>query len=364
VETLGLRALNRALLERQLLLRRDDRSVPEALEHLVGLQAQSPQAPYVGLWSRLEGFTPERLSDLIADRKAVRAVLMRATIHLVTADDAAALWPLLLPVLERDVYPNQTYGRHRLEGLDMPSVLAAGRRLVEERPRTAAELRPLLAEEFPDRDPAALAYAVRQLLPMVHVPPRGLWRGSGQPRLTTVAAWLGRGVDEQPSLDRMVLRYLAAFGPATVTDVQTWSGLTRLREVVERLPLATFRDEAGRTLYDLPDAPRPDPDTPAPPRFLPEYDNLLVSHADRARVIAGDGYLQRVFNVGSLLVDGFLCGKWKLTRQRKAASLVVELFERLSDRDSEALRREAQALLDFVADDAESREARFTGGPW
>jgi hypothetical protein len=312
----------------------------------------------------LAGFAPERLSDRIAERKAVRAVLMRATIHLVTSDDVAALWPLVVPVLERDVYPNQTYGRHRLDGIDMPAVLAVGRRLVEEKPRTAAELRPLLAAEFPDRDPAALAYAVRQLLPMVHVPPRGLWRGSGQPRLTTVEAWLGRGVDDEASVDRMVLRYLAAFGPATVADVQTWSGLTRLREVVERLPLATFRDEAGKTLYDLPGAPRPDPDAPAPPRFLPEYDNLLLSHADRSRVIAGDGYLQRVFNVGAVLVDGYLRGKWQLTRQRKAASLVVELFERVPEGEMAGLRQEADRLLDFVAGDAESREVRFTGGPW
>lgn len=355
MEILGRRALNRALLARQHLLDRADLDVTAALEHLVGLQAQSPQAPYLGLWTRLGDFKPERLSELIADRRAVRAVLMRATIHLVTAEDCLAFWPLVVPVLEGSVYPNTTYGRHRLDGLDVAAVLAAGRRLVEEEPRTAAELRDLLAPRWPDREPAALAYLVRQLLPLVHVPPRGLWRASGQPRFTTVEAWLGRGVQPRPSIERMVTRYLAAFGPATVADVQTWSGLTRLRDVVEGLPLARFRDERGRMLYDLPDAPRPDPDTPAPPRLLPEYDSLLVSHADRSRVMP-DGYLARIATYGSFLVDGYVRGKWKLVRQRKAAVLRIEPFERLSGDDVSALELEALRVLEFVAGSADSRD--------
>jgi hypothetical protein len=352
---LGRRALNRALLARQHLLDRADLDVTAALDHLVGLQAQSPQAPYLGLWTRLADFRSERLSDLIADRRAVRAVLMRATIHLVVAEDCLALWPLVVPVLEGSVYPNTTYGRHRLHGLDIDAVLAAGRRLVEEHPRTAAELRDLLAPQWPDRDPAALAHLVRQLLPLVHVPPRGLWRASGQPRVTTVETWLGRGVDPRPSAGRMVSRYLAAFGPATVADLRTWSGLTGLRDVVEGLPLIRFRDERGRTLYDLPDAPRPDPDTPAPARFLPEYDNLLVSHADRSRVMP-DGYLARILTYGSFLVDGYVRGRWKLVRQGKTAILRVEQFEPLSSDDVSALEAEAARVLAFVAGDASSRD--------
>ncbi len=355
MEILGRRALNRALLARQHLLARADLDVTAALEHLVGMQAQSPQAPYLGLWTRLGDFTPERLSELIADRRAVRAVLMRATIHLVTAEDCLAFWPLVVPVLEGSVYPNTTYGRHRLDGLDVAAVLAAGRRLVEQEPRTAAELRDLLAPLWPDRDPAALAYLVRQLLPLVHVPPRGLWRASGQPRFTTVEDWLGRGVRPQPSIEAMVTRYLAAFGPATVADVQTWSGLTRLRDVVEGLDLARFHDERGRTLYDLPDAPRPDPDTPAPPRLLPEYDNLLVSHADRSRVMT-DGYLARIATYGSFLVDGFVRGKWKTVRRGKAAVLRIEPFERLSGDDVSALKLEAARVLEFVAEDASGHD--------
>ncbi|HEX6077181.1 MAG TPA: winged helix DNA-binding domain-containing protein, partial [Micromonosporaceae bacterium] len=274
---------------------------------------------------------------------------------LVIAEDCLALWPLIVPALERDVYPNATYGRHRLEGLDIAAVLAAGRRLVEQRPRTAAELRDLLAPHWPDRDPAALAYAVRQLLPLVHVPPRGLWQASGQPRFSTVESWLGRGVDPEPSLGPIVLRYLAAFGPATVADVQTWSGLTRLREVVERLPLVRFRDERDRTLYDLPDAPRPDPATPAPVRFLPEYDNLLVSHADRSRVMP-DGYLARIATYGSFLVDGFVRGRWKLIRHRKAVILRIEAFESLSGTDVSALEEQGAQLLGFAARDADTRD--------
>jgi len=355
MEVLSRLALNRALLARQHLLDRADLDPITALRDLVGLQAQSPQAPYVGLWARLANFKPERLSDLIADRQAVRAVLMRATIHLVTAEDCLALWPLIVPALERSVYPNIMYGRHRLEGLDLTAVLASGRRLVEAQPRTASELRDLLAPDWPDRDPAALAYAVRQLLPLVHVPPRGLWRVSGQPRFTTVESWLGRGAEPDPSVVRMVRRYLAAFGPATVRDVQTWSGLTRLREVVERLPLARFRDEHGRNLYDLPNAPRPDPSTPAPVRLLPEYDNLLVSHADRSRVMP-DGYLTRIATCGSFLVDGFVRGRWKLTSQNKAALLRIEIFEPVSPSDISALEAEGARLLDFAIPDAVTRD--------
>ncbi|MQA27899.1 MAG: hypothetical protein GEU94_21135, partial [Micromonosporaceae bacterium] len=260
--TLTARQLNRALLDRQLLLRRAGLSAAEAIAHLVGMQAQSPPAPYYGLWTRLEGFEPEQLSKLIVGRQAVRATLMRATIHLVSAEDCLQLRPLVTPALERDVYPNQMYGRHRLEGLDVDAVLDAGRRHVEETPRTAGQLRELLAARWPDRDPAALAYLVRQLLPMVHVPPRGLWRRSGQPTFTTVEAWLGRGVAAAPSIEGIILRYLAVYGPASVSDVQVWSGLTRLREPVDSLrpQLRSFRDENGRELFDLPDAPLPDAD--------------------------------------------------------------------------------------------------------
>ncbi len=359
-EVLGRRALNRALLARQGLLRRWNLSATETIERLVGMQAQSPNAPYIGLWSRVDGFRPDDLGGPIAARRVVRASLMRATIHLVTARDCLALRPVVQPALERDVYANVTYGHERLAGLDVEAVLAAGRTLLAERPRTTAELRRLLGGRWPERDPAALAYAVRNLLPLVHVPPRGLWGVSGPIALTTVEAYLGRGVDPDPRPEEVVLRYLGAFGPATVGDIGTWSGLTGLRAVVERLRprLRLFRDERGRELLDLPVGPLPGPETPAPPRFLPEYDNALLSHADRTRIVS-DEHRVRVFTKGALLVDGFARGAWKIVRTRGAATLEIEGFAPLAGQDRREVDEEGGRLLAFAAGDAGTREVRF-----
>jgi hypothetical protein len=358
------RALNRATLERQLLLRRHRRDVADTLEHLVGMQAQLPNAPYVALWSRLEGFQPEALSELVEDRRAVRMSLMRATIHLVTARDAVRLRPAVQPALERDVYPNSTYGRHRLEGLDMGALLDAGRELVTPRPLTNAQLRDALAARWPDRDPVALAYAVRGLLPMVHVPPRGIWQRSGPIALTTVEAWLGSPVDAIADLDAFVLRYLAAFGPSSVADAQVWARLTGLREVFDRLRprLIVFRDQGGRELFDLPDAPRPDPETPAPPRFLPEYDNVLLAHADRTRFV--DDVLRRQvadegLAVGSVLVDGGAGATWTTRVEGGEARLDIRPRVDLSDDDREAVADEAHRLLAWLATVADRRRVAF-----
>jgi hypothetical protein len=362
-DVLGRRALNRALLERQLLLRRSNLSVTDAVEHLVGMQAQAPNPPYVGLWTRLEGFRPDELARLITDRRAVRIALMRNTIHLVTARDCLRLRPLMQPVFDRGLYAN----RAGIEGMDVEALVAAGRALLEERPRTAKELGRLLQEHWPDRDPASLARAIRHLVPLVQVPPRGVWGKSGQATHTTAEAWLGRPLDPDPSLDEMVARYLGAFGPATVKDIQTWSGLTRLREVTDRLRsrLRTFRDEHGNELFDLPDAPRPDPDAPSPPRFLPEFDNLILSHADRTRIIAND-YRKVIASKNGMvpatvLVGGFVRGTWKTERTRGKATLVIEPFEPLPRKDRQALAEEGEGLLRFVGENAEAFEVQFTG---
>ncbi|WP_020573730.1 winged helix DNA-binding domain-containing protein [Actinopolymorpha alba] len=367
-DVLSQRALNRALLERQLLLRRASLSVADAVEHLVGLQAQAPIPPYFGLWSRLMGFQTDQLADLLTSRQAVRIVLMRGTIHLVTARDCLAIRPVTQAILDRDLYANTTHGP-ALRRIDLGELVAAGRALLEERPRTAKELGGLLNQRWPDRDPASLAHAIRSQLPLVQVPPRGIWGASGQPTHTPADAWLRRPLSEDRSPDDLLLRYLAAFGPATVADMQTWSGLTGLREVIERLAprLRAFQTESGRQMYDLPDAPRPDPDTPAPPRFIAAFDNLLLSHDDRTRVLA-DEDRRRVFGTrnavipGTLLVDGYVRGTWKITRARArgTATLLVETFRQLSKRHTATVSSEGARLLRFAAADAGTHDVRIT----
>jgi len=286
-------------------------------------------------------------------------VLMRRTLHVVTARDALFLWPLVQPVVAASVQGN--WGQH-LDGVDQEAVAAAGRALVEERPRTHAELSRALAERWPVAETGALGHAGGARLPLVQLPPRGLWSRSGEPTLTTAQAWLGREPDPDPSPAELVLRYLRGFGPAGVADVQKWCGVTRLAAVVDGLRprLRTFRDEDGRELFDLPRAPRPDPGTPAPVRFLPEYDNLLLSHADRTRVMAPE-HRWGVFTVngrilGTILVDGFVAGTWAI----EDGVLVVRPFARLARADREALAAEGERLLAFAAPGGPRRDVRFS----
>jgi hypothetical protein len=356
------RALNRALLQRQMLARRSKCSAADALERLVGMQAQAPNAPYVGLWTRLHGFAPEELAELIGARRAVRTSLMRTTIHLVTARDCLRLRPVFQHLLERRLYAGSPFGRN-LEGMDIEELVTVGRALLEERPRTVATLGRILGERWPERDQTSLAYAIRHLVPLVQVPPRGIWGASGEAAWTPVEAWLDRPLRSDPSPDRVILRYLAAFGPASVADMQAWSWLTRLREVVERLrpQVRTFRDEHGHELFDIAEAPLPDPDTQVPPRYLPEYDNALLSHADRSRIIAADDR-DRVFTRGAVLVDGFVRGAWKVKRERATATLLVETFGSLPRRDRPAVVEEGARLLAFVAADALARDVRLAAG--
>ncbi len=322
------------------------------------MQAQVPNSPYVGLWTRLEGFQPNELAELINTRRAVRLGLMRNTIHLVTARDCLAQRSLYQPLFDR-AWQTSSFGRN-LVGIDVSAVIAQATVFMKERPRTFSELGRLLQQRWPDRDTTALAYAVRYLLPIVQVPPRGIWGKSAQPTWTSAEFWLGRPVATKSSHDKLVLRYLAAFGPATVGDVSTWSGLTGLRPVVERLrpKLRTFQDERGRELFDVTDGPLPDPDTPAPPRFLPEYDNLLIGHDDRTRVI--DHAYRYVIFAGTLLVDGFVHATWTIKRGRDAATLTIEPLKRLTKSDRSAVSEEGERLLNFAAGEAAKRDVRIT----
>jgi hypothetical protein len=367
-DVLSPRALNRALLQRQGLLARSDVRAIDMIEQLVGMQAQEPENPYLALWSRLNGFDPAELSGLIAERRAVRAQLMRSTIHLVSARDCLALHPITLPVLARTFTSPWAKG---LAGADVREVAAAGLELLAERPRTRAELADLLAPRWPDADPRSLSHAVTFNAALVQVPPRGLWGTTGQATWAPADGWLNRELDSNASTDAVVLRYLAAFGPATVGDMRTWSGLTGLREVIERLrpQLRTFRDEQNRELFDLPAAPLPDPDTPAPPRFLPEYDNLVLSHDDRSRMFNGLGPgapFPRGRALGALLVDGFYRANWRMTEENGAATLTIDRFARQSGEGSDTVDEigaEATRLLAFLAPEAADRRMEFVPSP-
>lgn len=365
--TLTARALNRATLARQLLLRRSDMPVLDAVEHLVGMQAQVPLNPYIGLWSRLERFDPTTLAELIVERRAVRIVAMRATLHLVSGDDALRLRRLMQPVLDAELTRHRDY-TPALRGVDIDAVLRFARPLLGEAPRTIPELRAALAARFPQHDPGALAYACRNLLALVQVPPRGVWGSAGQVTYATAESWLGGDLGDVPSIEETVMRYLAAFGPAAVADVGAWSRLTGMREVVERLrpQLVTFRDERGREIFDLPDAPRPDPDVPAPPRFLPEYDNVLLSHADRSRFVS-DEHRRGLGSAGglgwgSVLIDGAGRAVWRVERDPGSggAVLAVRHVGRLPRRATEGLAAEGRRLLRLVAADAVASEVRIT----
>jgi hypothetical protein len=339
--TTGLRALNRATLARQLLLRRAAIDVPAALSSVGGLQAQTAQTWYVGLWSRVAGYTPAATSELLGCGSLVRMALMRSTIHLVTLDDAVWLRPLLEPVIERGLMG--AFGRS-VRDIDRDELVALSRTLLADRALTFTELGRELAQRWPGRDPLALGNAARAWLPLVQSPPRGMWQRSGKAAHRVLAAPL-----VSAPVDDLVLRYLSAFGPATVMDCQQWSGLTRLAEVFERLRPSLVALPGG--YFDLPSAPRPDPDSPAPVRFLYDFDNLLLSHDDRRRVIGDVDYTSQGWGGGnmemprSLLVDGFVAATWRETKGR----LTVRPFRRLTARERAEIAAEGEALLAFLA---------------
>jgi hypothetical protein len=338
---LGTRELNRVLLARQGLLARERVPARAMVERLVGQQAQEPLDPYVGLWSRIEGFDPEELSGMLERREAVRVSLMRGTIHLVTAGDCVALRPVVQDVHVRVV---RTQFRRHLEGIDEAELLAAGRALLHSRPWLGADLGRALAPRWPGADPFILQVVNRYHHALVQIPPRGLWGRRGRALHVLAEDWLGRPLAAETDPAPALRRYLAAYGPASVADMRTWSGLAGLRAVVERMrpELRTFADERGRELFDVPDGRWAEPDAPAPPRFLPTYDNVALSHDDRARLVPpGLGWAQRVGDA-LFLVDGFVRGTWRLDR---AAGVVhVGPFSPLTGEERDAVAAEAEGL--------------------
>ncbi len=345
------RQLNRATLARQLLLERSDLSVPAAVENLVGLQSQAPLAHYVALWSRLADFDPSEAGVPLESGDLVRTHAMRATVHLFTRRDALGIRALMQPMLAAR-FASSPFPK-LLPNVDLDAVCREARSLATERPLSRIELGRGLAEHFPDAPEEPLAYAATYLEPMAQVPPRGVWGKRAPVRWQTYRGWLGTDANTPARIDQIVLRYLGAFGPATVGDIRIWSGLSGLREVVDRLApdLRIFADESGRELHDLPEAPRPAADVPAPVRFLPEYDNALLSHDDRTRIIPdrrpvplppGDGA-----RVGTVLIDGDFRGTWQLVSTKHTADLQVDAVG-LSGSEISQVEEEGQRLRAFL----------------
>jgi DNA glycosylase AlkZ-like len=310
--------------------------------------------PYFGLWSRVAGFQPDDLSKLIMDRHVVRLALMRSTVHLVSADDALFLRPALADYLARTL--RSTAHGKATSGLDLADLARQGRALVEAQPLTSRQLGDALSEQFPDVSPTALANSVRNLIPLVQVPPRGMWGRSGQPTVTTLESWLGRPMEPAPSVEKLITRYLAAFGPASVADVQAWCGRTRLGDAVAGMDLVEFTSASGSRLFDLPEAPRPGPDVPAPVRFIADFDNLTIGYADRSRVLS-EADRRRVYPPnglipGMVLVDGTVAAVWRLSTSKGTAKLRVGTLRKLTKADASAILDEGAVLLNFAAPDA------------
>ncbi|MBD7918029.1 AlkZ family DNA glycosylase [Cellulomonas sp. Sa3CUA2] len=383
------RALNRALLARQHLLEPTSLDVPTVVARLVGLQAQNPWSPFLGLWSRVAGFTTADLDTALTDRTVLRMAVMRSTVHLVTAEDAPVLSTLARPVMAGELRANPRR-RAALDVVDLDLLVELAATYVRAEPRVTTDLGAHLARRWPAAHPQDLSAFARALLPMVQVTPRGLWRRSAATTWTTLDAWVPAAVAaagdltaadaQRRALEGVVLRYLAAFGPASVADVQAWSGLTGLRDVVAglrdrlvTLPAAPARPGGRpRELLDLPDAPRPDPDVPAPVRLLADYDNLWLAHAQRTRVI-DDEHRRRLQTPNgrlpaAVLVDGRVRATWALERARSgsgradravAATLTITPLEPLGPAQRGDVLAAAEPAVRFLADDADTHVVRF-----
>ncbi|NUR83758.1 MAG: winged helix DNA-binding domain-containing protein [Nonomuraea sp.] len=336
---LTLRDLNRATLARQLLLERSDLAPLDAVGHLVALQAQEPRPPYLALHARLAAFERESLHGALHSGQVVRGTLFRGTLHLARAGDFAAFRPLLSAMLAA--------AARRFDDLDFEAVVAAAIELLGERAHTFNELRPALQERFPDAYDRALGYAVRMLTPLVMVPTDDRW---GFPRESAFA--LPAQAPGQGDLAAFVTRYLAAFGPATAAVVQTFGGIGGMKAVLAKMELEVLTDADGRQLYDLPGAPRPGGDVPAPVRFLPDFDNLVLGHADRRRVmddaVKGEVSTKNLRIRAVYLLDGFVAGTWQIKRTTKKATMVLTPFQpvKVAQVEEEALRALAFAEPD------------------
>jgi hypothetical protein len=344
---LSRRALNRALLQRQHLLERTDQAPLDVIRQLVALQAQEPNWPYLGLWSRIRGFTHTDLTALLADGRVVRSSLLRSTQHIAAADDFRRLRPLLQPVLDRTAHA--PYFRRNRDRLPIETLLDDGRALLDAGPLARKDLARALAARHPGRDGRILAGEVELRTPLVHDADTASWGSWGNRSSITVTAVAVDAI-EPAAIHELIRRYLAAFGPATVADVQAWSGLTRLNQVVAVMgsELRRYTGPDGQTLLDLPDAQLPDPHLPAPVRLLPAYDNALLGHADRTRIISDEDRKQvmpgRALVRPTILVDGFVHGTWSFTGD----DIRLAPFHPITAAERDAVEDEANRLLPFL----------------
>ncbi|HEX5148314.1 MAG TPA: winged helix DNA-binding domain-containing protein [Candidatus Limnocylindrales bacterium] len=348
------RELNRATLARQLLIERSSLDPVAATERIGGLQAQEPASPYVALWSRLERFAAETLDRAVHERRLVKAGLMRGTLHLVSAGDYLRLQPAIRVTLKglaaRDQYRNAEVG-------DIDLLIDAAMAFAGE-PRDNAAMHdhlegPAAAEGRMSTD---VWWRVRREGAFIRAPSKVPWSFGRRPTYVAAGAWLGGRAfaDDEASLDHLVRRYLGAFGPATIADLRGWSHVStaRLRPVVERLPgVVELRDENGRTLLDLADAPRPHADVPAPPRFLPMWDGALLGHEDRSRVLP-DTYRKAVISrngdiLPTFMVDGRVAGLWWVEPDGARTRITLEPFDRLPKAARTSLDAEAERLRAF-----------------
>ncbi|MYS84690.1 winged helix DNA-binding domain-containing protein [Embleya scabrispora] len=353
---LSLRALNRALMDRQFLLQRTDHTPLEVIRRLVALQAQEPNWAYVGLWTRIHAFTQRELTALVENRQVVRSGLLRSTQHFAAADDFRRLRPLLQPVLDRTA--GSPHFTRNSAGLDAASLVAEGLGLLAGGTLSRKELARRLTERHPGRDGRVLAGQVELCTPLVHDVATGAWGSWGNRSAVSVTpaeVWLGQPMTTtatatKDSAKELTRRYLAAFGPAGVEDVQRWCGQTRLGEVVAQMrdELRCYSGPDGRDLIDLANAELPDPETLAPVRLLPAFDNVLLGHADRTRVISDEDRKRvmpgRARVLPTFLVDGWVHGTWSLD----TGTLRLTPFRPLRATDRAALEQEADRLLHFV----------------
>jgi DNA glycosylase AlkZ-like len=330
------RELNRALLARQLLLERASLPLPEALERIAGIQAQYAPSMYIGLWTRLHGFEREALTAAIEDRSVVVGTLMRTTIHLVSPAD---YWPFAIAT--RTVRRAQWL---RSTALEDEQMTAAARTLGSalDGPMRRTDVEALIGKEP--------ARAIHNWIDLVRAPPSGTWERRRADLYASARDWLGDppAQDQDAAMEHLVRRYLAAFGPATAKDVQSFTGLslTTLKPVLERIEPERLEDG----LLDLPGTPRPDPETPAPPRYLPTFDATLLVHARRTQILPEE-YRARIFNTKTphskptFLVDGAVAGTWSYEDGR----VVRDEFARLDAADRRALDEEGERLATLMA---------------